>query len=189
MMDDAKDMVLQSYNIINTTANSNVALQGFSGIFGFPATIIADGMTIFTHYAPMIDRIRALYGKEPLTKEVYAPILKNITSEILFDIVFDKVAGQIPVVGIYFNAICAKALTWRLGILFAVSSNLEWDITDAEMLNKVTMLIRNVFPQKDVFKFTKPDYNTYKKIMLSIQNNDEEVFADKINEALKAFEI
>lgn len=188
-MENTKDLALQSYNIINTTANSNVALQGFSGVFGFPATILVDGMTIFTHYAPMIDRIRALYGKEPLTKEVYAPILKNITSEILFDIVFDKVAGQIPIIGIYFNAICAKALTWRLGILFAICSSLEKDITNAETLSKIIVLIRNLFPQKDSFKFTKPDFNTYKKVMSSITNNTEEAFTNKISEALKAFEI
>lgn len=186
---NTKDLTLQSYNIINDTANSNVVIQGLSGVIGFPATIIADGATIFTHYAPMINKIRVLYNKEPLTKEIVSPLLKNILSEILFDVVFDKVAGQIPFVGIYFNAICAKALTWRLGILLSICSSLEKDITDGEMLKKTVILIRNMFPQKDIFKFSKPNYNTYKKIMTSIGNNDEEIFTDKVNVALKAFEI
>lgn len=188
-MTSTKDLTLQSYNIINSTANSNVVLQGLSGLFGFPTTIIVDGVTIFTHYAPMLDKIRLLYHKEPLTKEVLAPLLKNITNELLFDLVFDKGAGQLPIAGIYFNAICAKALTWRLGILFAICSSLENDITDTETLSKTIALIRNVFPQKDIFKFTKPDFNAYKKIMSSIANDTEEAFTDKINEALKAFEI
>lgn len=184
-----KDLALQSYNIINSTANSNVAVQGLSGIFGFPTTIIVDGVTVFTHYAPMLDNIRMVYNKEPLTKEVVVPVLKNISSEILFDMLFDKLAGQIPVAGIYFNAICAKAFVWRLGMLIAICSSLEKDITDAEALKKIIAFIRNVFPQKEIFKFTKPDFNTYAKIMDSIQNNSESVFMDKINEALKAFEI
>ena len=188
-MTSTNDLALQSYNIINSTANSNIVLQGLSGFFGFPATIIVDGVTIFTHYAPMLDKIRLLYDREPLSKETLTPILKNITSELLFDLVFDKAAGQIPIAGIYFNVICAKAFTWRLGILFSICSSLENDITDTETLSKTIALIRNVFPQKDIFKFTKPDYNTYKKIMSSIANDTEEAFTDKINEALKAFEI
>ena len=118
-MTNTKDLTLQSYNIINSTANSNIVLQGLSGCFGFPVTIIVDGATIFTHYAPMLDKIRLLYDREPLSKEVLVPMLKKITSELIFDLVFDKAAGQIPIAGIYFNAICAKALTWRLGILFS----------------------------------------------------------------------
>ncbi len=188
-MSNNNNLTLQSYNLINNTANSNLAMQGISGIFGFPATIIVDGATIFTHYAPMLNKIRALYNKEPVTKEVLVPLLKNISNEILFDVLFDKVAGQIPIAGIYFNAICAKALTWRLGMLFSICSSLETDITDMETLNKIIVLIRNVFPQKDIFKFNKPNYNTYEKIMNSIANNTEDVFADKITEALKAFEI
>ena len=188
-MTNTKDLTLQSYNIINSTANSNVVLQGLSGFFGFPTTIIADGVTIFTHYAPMLDKIRILYGREPLSKEVLVPMLKKITSELIFDLVFDKAAGQIPIAGIYFNAICAKALTWRLGILFTICSSLENDITNTETLSKTIALIRNVFPQKDIFKFTKPDYNTYKKIMSSIANDKQEAFTDKLNEALKAIEV
>jgi len=59
-MTSTNDLALQSYNIINSTANSNIVLQGLSGFFGFPTTIIVDGVTIFTHYAPMLDKIRLL---------------------------------------------------------------------------------------------------------------------------------
>ncbi len=48
-----------------------------------------------THYAPMLDKIRLLYDREPLSKEVLAPMLKKITSELIFDLVFDKAAGII----------------------------------------------------------------------------------------------
>lgn len=184
-----KNHVLESYNIINNTANSNSVIQGLSGLVGFPATIIADGAIIFTHYAPMLNNIRMLYNREPLSAEALSPVLKNITSEILFDVVVDKIAGHIPIIGIYFNAICAKALTWRLGILFSILSCLGEDVTDMEMLKNIIELIRNVFPQKDIFKFVRPEYGIYKKIMYSIDDNDPELFMDRVKEALKAFDI
>ena len=45
----------KSYRLINDYANSNIVLQGLSGVFGFPTTLMADGAVIFTHYAPMIE--------------------------------------------------------------------------------------------------------------------------------------
>lgn len=182
-------LVLESYNLINDTANSNVALQGLSGLIGFPATILVDGAAVFTHYSPMINKIRLMYCKEPLTKEQLTTIVKSISNEIIFDIVVDKIAGQIPIAGIYFNAICAKAFTWRLGILFSMISSLDGDINDIEALQDVMILIRNMFPQKDIFKFTRPDYKVYKKIMDSAYEGVPEEFINRVDEALKAFEI
>ena len=71
----------------------------------------------------------------------------------------------------------------------AVLGNCDGNFIVVEVLSNGEKCIKNVFPQKDIFKFTKPDYNTYKKIMSSIANDTQEAFTDKINEALKAFEI
>lgn len=178
----------KSYRLINDYANSNIVLQGLSGVFGFPTTLLADGAVVFTHYAPMLDKIRELYGRKPIEKDALMPIVKNISNEILFDIMVDKVLGQIPLAGIYFNVICAKAMTWRLGMLFAILASRGESINTDEVKN-IMILIRYLSPQKDIFQFTKPGYAAYEKIMNSVYENSEELFKDKIQEALKAFEI
>ncbi|MCD7990676.1 MAG: hypothetical protein LUK37_02340 [Clostridia bacterium] len=186
--DDASAITMKSYRIINNYANSNIAFQGLSGIFGFPATILVDGAVIFTHYAPMIDKIRELYGRRPIEKDSLMLITKNISNEIMFDIVVDKVLGQVPLMGVYFNAICAKTLTWRLGMLFSILSA-KGETINVEHVKKIMDLIRYLSPQKDIFKFAKPDYSTYERVMNSVYDNSEEVFKNRIDEALKAFEI
>ena len=177
----------KSYRLINDYANSNIVLQGLSGVFGFPTTLMADGAVIFTHYAPMIDKIRELYGRKPIEKDALMLIVKNISNEILFDIMVDKVLGQIPLAGVYFNIICAKAMTWRLGMLFAILSSRGESINTDEVKN-IMVLIRFLSPQKDIFQFTKPGYAVYEKVMNSVHDNSEELFKDRVQKALKAFE-
>ena len=184
---DISQITAQSYRLIDGYANSNIALQGISGVFGFPATLLADGAVVFTHYAPMLDKIRELYGRKPIGKETVVPIVKNISNEILFDIMVDKVLGQIPLAGVYFNIICAKAMTWRLGMLFAILSSRGESINTDEVKN-IMVLIRFLSPQKDIFQFTKPGYAVYEKVMNSVHENSEELFKDRVQKALKAFE-
>ena len=175
------------YNLISKKANSNSLIQGISGIAGFPATLAIDGIVIFSHYEPMIDEIRALYGLPPLNKEAIKPIINSIFKEILIDIVVDKFLGQIPVAGIYFNAICAKALTWRLGMLFTIVSSRGEEI-NYDNLEDIIKLIRNVTSQTDMFKFVRPDYNSFRKIVLSVHGNDFATYNQKIENALHAFD-
>lgn len=173
------------YDCINQTANNNLAIQGISGLIGFPATLVVDGAVLFTHYAPMINRIRTFYGRNPIEKDALIAVTKGVSSELLFDFAFDKIAGQIPIAGIYFNAICAKAMTWRLGILFAILSA-QGDTVTQENVSDLMKLIRNVFPQKDIFKFVRPDYNSFEKLLHCAYDSSE--FESKINKALKVFE-
>ena len=49
-------------------------------------------------------------------------IIEGCREEILSDLSVDKIGGQIPVLGIPFNMMCAKAMTYQLGILFAMLS-------------------------------------------------------------------
>lgn len=174
-----------SYTLINKKSNSNSFIQGISGIAGFPTTIAVDGAVIFSHYGPMINEIRALYGYAPLTGNAFSPIMKSISKEILFDITVDKFLGQVPVAGIYFNAVCAKALTWRLGMLFTITSSRGEEI-NRESLSKVVKLIRNLTPQSDIFKFAKPDYDMFKKITISVYENNYDMYINKIENAFRA---
>ena len=177
----------KAYEIINEKASSNIAIQGLSGVLGFPFTLLADGAVIFTHYGTMLNEIRTLYGRTPVSEAVVSTIVKGISSELIFDIVADKFLGQVPLVGIYFNAICAKTMTWRLGILFTMLSA-RGERIDEYAVQDTTKLIRMVFPQTDAFKFQQPTYPTFEKLVVSVADNSMEQFNQKISKALDVFE-
>jgi len=186
--DKKEKLIVSSYNIINDTANNNIVLQSISGMLGFPFTIIADGAVIFTHYAPMISRIQTVFNREPLTQDMLMPIFKSISSDLILDIAVDKFAGQLPVLGIYFNAICAKALTWRIGILFAILACID-EIPETEKISRIASFIRLIFPQSEIFKFVKPDFQKYKRIMGNVLHDSDTGFFDKVQEAINIFDL
>ncbi len=152
------------YKLIEEKANSNTLIQGLTGLVGFPFTLIADGATVFTHYGAMLNEIRALKGYGPVTTDVIKPILTSISSEILFDLVADKVLGQIPLIGIYFNVICAKTMTWRLGILFAMLAK-RGEGFDGDDMSVLARKIRTRFPQSDAITFKQPDYDVFSMLL------------------------
>lgn len=178
------DMV---YKAVNAKANSNAFIQGISGIAGFPATLAVDGLVILTHYEPLINNIRDLYGRSRVSSDNLFPVVGSMLKEIIIDIAVDKVMGNIPVAGIYFNAVAAKALTWRLGMITAIISA-RGDELSYTNLSEIVKLVRLLTPQSDMFRFTKPDYETFKKITLSVSGDDVPTFNEKVQSALKAFE-
>lgn len=187
MTNTDKALAKKSYEIINEKASSNIAIQGLSGVLGFPFTLLADGAVIFTHYGTMLNEIRSLYNRTPVSEAVVSSIVKGISSELIFDIVADKFLGQMPLIGIYFNAICAKTMTWRLGILFTMLAARGEAIDDATVQD-TTKLIRMVFPQTDALKFQQPTYKTFEKLIISVADNSIEQFNNKISRALEAFD-
>lgn len=187
MSNTSPALAKRSYEIINSKASSNIAIQGLSGVLGFPFTLLADGAVIFTHYGTMLNEIRSLYGRTPVSESVVTTIVKGISSELIFDVVADKVLGNVPLIGVYFNAICAKTMTWRLGILFTMLSARGEAIDDATVQD-TTKLIRMVFPQTDAFKFQQPTYPTFEKLVTSVTDNSMEQFNRKISKALDAFD-
>lgn len=187
VMNTSPALAQKSYEIINSKASSNIAIQGLSGILGFPFTLLADGAVIFTHYGTMLNEIRSLYGRTPVSESVVTTIVKGISSELIFDVVADKVLGNVPLIGVYFNAICAKTMTWRLGILFTMLSA-RGEAIDDNTVADTTKLIRQVFPQTDTFKFQQPSYPTFEKLVTSVTGNSMEQFNRKISKALDAFD-
>lgn len=186
-MNTSPALAKKSYEIINSKASSNIAIQALSGVLGFPFTLLADGAIIFTHYGTMLNEIRSLYGRSPVSESVVTTIVKGISSELIFDVVADKILGNVPLIGIYFNAICAKTMTWRLGILFTMLSARGEAIDDSTVAD-TTRLIRNVFPQTDAFKFQQPTYPTFEKLVTSVAENSMDQFNRKISRALAAFD-
>ena len=175
------------YKMINSKANSNAFIQGVTGITGFPTTLVVDGIVIFTHYEPLINDIRKLYGRSEISAKDLSPMMGSLVKELLFDVVVDKVLGHVPVAGAYFNAVSAKALTWRLGMLVTVLSS-RGEKFNKESISSIIKLIRYITPLNELLKFKKPDYEVFKKITISVSSNELSEFEDKIKNALRAFE-
>lgn len=175
----------QVYDLIQSKASSNEFVQGVSGVLGFPFTIIADAGVVFTHYGTMLNTIRTIYGRSTVSTEVVKPIIEGCKTEILADILVDKLIGQIPVVGIAANVMCAKTMTWRLGILFGMLAARGADIS-ADSAKSAMKAIRSLFPQKSMITFSTPSIDTVEKLLTKFEDCSDEVFNEKVNRILDA---
>lgn len=173
------------YDLIQKKATSNEFLQGVSGFFGFPVTLVVDAGVVFTHYGPMLDEIRSIYGRKPVSYEVIQPILEACKSEIVADIIVDKIMGNIPVIGIAANIMCAKTMTWRMGLLFAMLSSSGEDISVVTTKNTIKA-IRKLFPQRNMFSFTTPSICTVEKLLTKFLDCPVDEFDSKVNRILDA---
>lgn len=174
------------YNLINSKANNNSTIQGLSGIVGFPFTLGVDAAVIPAIYVPLWNQIRELYGHEKLNSSEMIPVLKKLLPEIFVDLALDKFLGQIPILGIYFNLICAKTMTWRLGMLFTFLSSRTANIP-LNSVAKALKLIRNFFPQKEMLKFATPSKDKFLKLIVTEESITDHQFEKQIDDALKIF--
>lgn len=175
-----KSLEDQIYDYINDKAATNIMMQGASGLLGWPWTLAADVGVIFTHYGPMLNDIRLKFGRSPVSSNAIAPIIQGCSKEIVADLVLDKCIGQIPVIGFGANIICAKAMTWRLGILFAMLAS-RGDAIDTENVRKATKLIREVFPQKSSLRFEKPSRHDVLILLKKVSNESVSSFNEIID--------
>lgn len=182
-MSDRKET--RVYDIIEQKAGSNILIQGITGLLGFPFTLFADAGVFFTHYGPMLNEIRAVYGLKPVSMEYVKPVLMGSKNELISDIVVDKVLGNLPVIGLPANILAAKAMTWRLGILFGMLSSRGNEINQ-ENVEKAVVLIRNVFPQKDSYLFRKPSVSNVEKLIRSVEGDSFMNFDEKVSRILDA---
>lgn len=167
------------YDIISNKAGSNTAMQGVTGWFGFPFTLFGDMAVFFTHYGPMLNEIREVYGRQPMSSEYLLPVIKGCRDELIADIVIDKVIGNIPIIGFPANMIAAKALTWRLGILFGMLASRGEEINQENVASAVR-LIRILFPQKDSIMFRKPSAAVVVRLLRAVEGDTMEAFESKM---------
>ncbi len=173
------------YKLINDRANSNSFMQGASGILGFIATTAVD-IYALKIYTDMWDDIRKVYNQPKIDVDDAVNVIKNILTEVVSDIALDKVLGNIPLVGIYFNAICAKQMTWRLGTLFTMLASRGVNINNTNCKEAIIM-VRHMFPQSDMFTFTTPNYNKFIQLVDGVSNCSVQSFNKKIDDALAIF--
>lgn len=173
----------ECYQLISDRANNNAMIQGFSGFFGAVVTLAVDAGSVPLIYLKMWNDIRQIYGHNPIGNDAGLNVLSSILPEVLTDVLFDKVLGNVPVIGVYFNAICAKQMTWRLGTLFSMLSSRGSDVLAADC-QKTMQMIRHMFPQRDMFVFATPDYHNFIDLVDGVKDNPVEEFNQKINQAL-----
>lgn len=176
----------EAYGLINKTTEKNMIMQGISGFFGPMGAIGTDVYVIVKVYSPMINEIRKQYGRKPIDKKILVDFIKGALKEVFNDMIFDKVLGSVPVMGVYFNAVCARAMTWRIGILFTMLASRGED-AKVEQIKETMILIRGLFPNESTINFSKPDYSIFEKIVSSVESNTIETYNDKIKDALSAF--
>lgn len=179
-----KNQAEAAYGIIASKANTNSITQALSGAAGFPFTIAADVAVIPTIYMPLWNDIRRVYGYDPMDSVALGNIVGKILPEVLADLAMDKVLGNVPILGIYFNAICAKAMTWRLGMLFTFLSSRGSTIPE-ECIQKAMLLIRKSFPQNDMFKFQTPDKARFIKLITSVSSISEVEMNARLDRAIE----
>lgn len=173
------------YELIQEKTTSNEVMQGLSSVLGFPFTLVVDAGVIITHYSPMLNEIRNIYGRAPVSAEVVGPILNSCKSEVLSDLILDKLIGQIPMIGIAANIMCAKTMTWRLGLLFAMLAARGEDVSETNAVNCIR-LIRELFPQVNMLKFKTPSLTVVEKLLDTVENNTVEDFDSKVIHILDA---
>ena len=156
------------YDIINEKACSNSIMQGLTGWCGFPFTLFGDVAVFWTHYKPMLNDIRKVYGRAPLSIRKMLFLLNGCEEELLTDLVVDKVVGNLPVIGLPANVIAAKALTWRLGILFGMLASQGSDVSIADVEQSIG-LIRSALPNKKSF-FVRPSVTLVAQLIYAAEN-------------------
>ena len=97
--------------------------------------------------------------------------------------VLDKFIGNIPIFGLPANMICAKSMTWRLGLLFGMLSARGEKINQDSVLLAVR-LIRTLFPQTDSLLFKKPSAVTVEKLLSGVAETSVETFDAKVSRVL-----
>jgi hypothetical protein len=182
-MENSTEFAEQAYHIIQKKAEDNTVAQSLSGIFGWPFTIGTDIAVIPIIYVPLWERLRELYLRNQVNSEVAGSIIRGTLSEIFVDIALDKILGNVPLIGIYFNAICAKMMTWRLGILFTMLSA-RGDEVDTTVVRDSMMLIRMIFPQHEMFKFVTPNKTHFIKLVTGVSDISQDDFNQKVDEML-----
>jgi hypothetical protein len=175
---------MRAYDLIEAKASSNAFIQGLSGVAGFPFTIAVDAGVVPLIYGRLWGEVRALYRQPPITSEQVTGILPGILQEVLVDVAFDKVLGNLPLIGIYFNAICAKTLTWRLGTLFTMLAARGPEVPETGVVEAIR-LIRHVFPQRDMFSFANPERQVFMDLVSGMAATKAEDFERRVRRALE----
>jgi hypothetical protein len=174
------------YDRTSTLATGNLIAQGASGFFGFAANIFVDVAAI-PFYARLWSEVRGIYGKGEITAEAARAYLKPNVGFLAQDLLWDKIVGSIPIIGVPFNIAFAKALTWRLGAWFGFLSAIDGEDDDEALTEATMQLVREVFPSsRSVFDFAAPDRDVFVEFIASVDGLTTDEVQNRTKAALDA---
>jgi hypothetical protein len=168
-MSTKEQRAAMAYDRTKRMADRNALAGAASGVFGMGVNWIVDVAAI-PFYTDLWNDIRGTYGKGSITLEAARRYLKPNIMFLVQDFVVDKILGAIPIFGIRFNYICAKALTWRLGAWFAVLSALGEEKDPSKALIESTMeLTRRFFPaNQSILDFEEPSREQFIEFIAAV---------------------
>ena len=175
------------YERTRRLATGNAWVQGLSGMFGGGTNLLVDAAAV-PFYADLWTDIRAVYGRGRITGKAATEYLKPNLPFLAQDLLWDKVVGSIPVIGIPFNIAFGKALTWRLGAWFGLLSAAGGDGEHSEAVTRASIeLVRQIFPSVgDVFSFAAPDREVFIAFISSVDGLSPGDFATRTQAAIDA---
>lgn len=173
------------YERTRRLANGNMWVQGASGVFGSGLNLVVDAVLI-PFYAELWNDVRQVYGKGKITVQAAKEYLRPNIMFLAQDLLWDKLVGSIPIVGIPFNIAFGKALTWRLGAWFGMLSATSTEgPADAQLTRTSLELVKAVFPAtSDVFAFKAPDRDVFVSFIASVDGLAPSDMADRTTRAL-----
>lgn len=173
------------YSLIQSKAGSDQFMKGLSAIAGFPFTLLTDAGTVFSLYTPMLEQIRAVYGRSSPPPGVARSLLEVDQCECLSDLAANIIFRQIPLIGMPVGVVYAKVMTWRLGILFAMLAAKGDDFTTENAKNALHV-IHALFLRKGEAVFLTPSEDAVKKLLKEVQDCGTQDFDAKCVKILGA---
>ncbi|MFF8942480.1 hypothetical protein ACF1A5_09420 [Streptomyces sp. NPDC014864] len=188
-MGEKEDRAARVYGLTGDLALSNMWWQGLSAVVGFGVPILVDGAALVA-YSDLWSDVRTIYGKGRISAHAAKEYLKPNLGFLVQDFLWDKVIGQIPLIGIPFNVAFAKATTWRLGAWFGALAALgdgDDEATNGQVVGASMDLIKRLFPSTgSVFDFKSPDRETFIALIASLDGLSAKTAEDRFNNALAA---
>jgi hypothetical protein len=175
------------YEKTRTLANGNALAQGASGLFGGGVNLLVDAAAI-PFYVDLWNDVRRIYGRGEITLQAAQEYLKPNLAFLVQDLVWDKAIGSIPIIGIPFNIVFGKALTWRLGAWFGMLAALGADSGgNAELAQSTLALVKQVFPvDRSMFSWSAPDHEVFVAFISSVDGLTEAEAQSRTEAALRA---
>lgn len=172
---DARVKALQAYRIISRASNDAALMQAGANLAslvtgGLPVIHLAvDGLCL-GYQVTIINDISDLYGKPRITQGAALAYLRPNLGFILGNLALDKGLGvAVPVLGLPFCYIFARALTWRLGTFFTATAAMDADIPRPLLLEKLAGLVAELFPRRDFFGLANPDKEKFVALIAGLE--------------------
>lgn len=176
------------YDRTKRLADRNALAGAASGLFGMGVNWVVDVAAI-PFYTDLWNDVRGTYGKGRITLQAATAYLKPNIVFLVQDLVMDKILGSIPIFGMPFNYICAKALTWRLGAWFGVLSALGDEADPGRTLTSSTLeLTRRFFPANEsILDFEEPSREKFIAFIAAVDGLTQAEVARRAEDANRAW--